>query len=65
MNTLVTKCRHPGIVVLIWSLPFLQLLKRVDCDTDLTCFTRMVRIHLDYLIYYHASDLQHYFTFSS
>ena len=42
MNTLVTKCRHPGIVILIWSLPLLQLLKRIDCDADMTCFTRMV-----------------------
>ena len=42
MNTLVTKCRHPGIVILIWSLPLLQLLKRIDCDVDMTCFTRMV-----------------------
>jgi len=45
-NTLVTKCRHPGIVILIWSLPFLQLLKRIDCDADMTCFTRMNSILL-------------------
>ena len=41
-NTLVTKCRYPKIVIHIWSLPLLQLMKRIDCDADMTCFTRMV-----------------------
>ncbi|KAK2550611.1 hypothetical protein P5673_028662 [Acropora cervicornis] len=41
MGIVVTKCRHPGIVILIWSLPALELLKRIDCEADMTCFNRM------------------------
>lgn len=41
-DTLVTKCRYPKIVIHIWSLPLLQLMRKIDCDADMTCFTRMV-----------------------
>lgn len=41
-NTLVTKCRYPKIAIHIWSLPLLQLMRKIDCDADMTCFTRMV-----------------------
>ena len=44
MGIVVTKCRHPGIVILIWSLPALELLKRIDCEADMTCFNRMVSL---------------------